>query len=105
MRAIINGKRFDTATATLIGQDSYPGSRSDFQWWEAALYRTPRSGQFFLAGKGGPMSRFARSTGQNAWSGGEAIIPMSLEDARDWAERQLTTAEVEAGFASHIEDA
>jgi hypothetical protein len=105
MKAIINGKRFDTATATLIGDASYPGSQTDFQWWRAGLYKTPRSGQFFLAGQGGPMTRWAQPIGNQGMTGGEGVVPMTLEEARDWAERYLTIAEVEAAFSDHIEDA
>ena len=104
MKAIIRGQRFDTEKATLIGH-SWHGYRGDFSRWEASLYRTPRSKHFFLAGEGGPMSRWARSTGNNGWSGGEGIIPLDDADALDWAEAHLTAAEVEAGFAEVIEDA
>jgi hypothetical protein len=79
---------------------------TDFQWWEAGLYKTPRSGPYFLAGSGGPMTRWARSIGQNGRTGGSAMIfPMSADEAREWAERYLTVEEVEKGFADAIEDA
>jgi hypothetical protein len=56
MRQIIDCKRYDTETATLIGEaDSLhagASSTSDFNYWEAGLYRTPR-GNYFLAGEGG----------------------------------------------------
>jgi hypothetical protein len=105
MKAIINGLRYDTEKATLIGESGYCGSRSDFQWWEAVLYRTPRSGRYFLAGHGGPMTRWATSTGLNSWTGGSGIKPLDKDDALEWAERNLTTTEVEAGFGKVIEDA
>jgi hypothetical protein len=104
MKAIINGLRFDTEKATLVGESSANCSRSDFSYWEAGLYRTPRSGRFFLAGFGGAMTMFARSV-DNGRTGGSGIRPMDIEDAREWAERYLTTAEVEAGFADAIQDA
>src|SRR5208337_3515187 len=47
MRAVINGLRYDTDKAVLIGEAGYSGSYSDFQWWEAGLYRTPRAGRYF----------------------------------------------------------
>src|SRR4051812_45958300 len=90
MKAIINGKRYDTATATLIGEAEGGGrSMSDWHFWSEDLYRTPRSGTYFLAGYGGPLSRYARSVGQNEWTGGERIIPLSAADAREWAEEHL----------------
>lgn len=104
MKAIINGKRYDTEKAILIGTAGY-GNRGDWQRWSAGLYKTPRSGAFFLAGSGGPMSRFSRKVDQSTWSGGEGIEPLSMEEALEWAEKYLTTDEVEKGFAASIEDA
>jgi hypothetical protein len=105
MRAIINGLRYDSDKATLIGEANYNGSSSDFQWWEAGLYRTPRAGRYFLAGRGGPMTRWARAIGDNGRTGSARIFPMELGEAREWAERYLTTAEVEAAFADAIRQA
>lgn len=105
MKAIINGKRYDSDSATLIGASSYGGSRTDFQWWKAGLYRTPRSGRYFLAGEGGPMSQWARPIDSGSTSGSEGIIPLSAAEALEWAERHLSTNEVEAAFSETIEDA
>jgi hypothetical protein len=103
MKAILNGLRYDTDKAVLIGKYyTSDMSRSDFQWWEAGLWRTPRVGRYFLAGSGGPMTMFAHRV-PNGSMGGSKVIPMSAEEAREWADRYLTTAEVEAAFA--IEDA
>ena len=104
MRAIINGLRYDTEKSVLIGEGGYSGSRSDFQWWEAGLYRTRRAGRFFVAGTGGPMTMFAHRV-PNGSAGGSKLIPMSVDEAREWAERYLTVDEVEKGFCDAIEDA
>ena len=107
MKAIINGRRYDTETAVLLGKGGSHGSVSvnDFRYWSAGLYRSPRAGLYFLAGEGGPMTRFSRSTGQNSWQGGEKIIPLTPEEALEWAEQFLTTREVEEHFGPTIEDA
>ena len=106
MKAIINGLRYNTENAILIGKASYNGSRTDFQWWAAGLYRTPRSGRFFLAGSGGPMTRWGhRGCQQNETIGSSGIILLDHEDALEWAERYLTHDEIEAGFAKHLTDA
>jgi hypothetical protein len=104
MKAIINGLRYDTDKATLVGEESADCSRTDFSWWTAGLYRTPRAHRYFVAGRGGPMTMFAHRV-QNGSQGGEKIIPMSAEEAREWAERYLTTEQVETGFADEIQDA
>lgn len=104
MKSIINGKRYDTDKAIHVGgyENSY---QSDLSWWDADLYKTPRSGAFFLAGTGGPASMFSRSIGQNSWSGGSKLIPMDKDDALAWAERYLDPEVVEEHFGDMIEDA
>jgi hypothetical protein len=109
MKKIINGLRYDTDKAIEVGFYSNLGrgadSRSDFRWFEATLYKTPRSGRFFIAGTGGPMSRFSHSVGQNSWSGGSDLNPMTREEALEFAEQFLDAEEIEKHFAEHIEDA
>lgn len=104
MVRIINGKRYDTDKATLIGEaeESYVGQ---FEHWCAGLYITPRSKSYFLAGSGGPMSRFSRPVDRNSWGGGEKIIPMARQEALAWAERYLDPAAIEKHFGDLIEDA
>jgi hypothetical protein len=99
MKSTINGRRYDTEKATLIGEAICDGSRSDPQWWQAGLYKSPRVGRYFLAGEGGSMTRWARGR-----TYGEAIFAMTEEGAREWAERYLTPAEVEAAFGKQIEN-
>jgi hypothetical protein len=104
-RKIVRGKRYDTEKSTEIGSASGGGAVGDFSYWEATLYRAPRSGAYFLAGEGGPMTRFAQSIGQNQWSGGEDIIPMTRQEAFDWAQEHLDLGIVEDEFPDLIEDA
>ena len=88
MKKVIDGALYDTSTAKLLGKDSY-SNPSDCQWWGETLYRT-KSGKYFLHGKGGAMTKYAVSVGQNEWSGGEKIIPLTLESAQKWAEEHLS---------------
>jgi hypothetical protein len=105
MKKIINGKRYDTSKAIEIGSASGGGPVGDFSHWSATLYRTPRSGQYFLHGEGGPMTRWSVSVGQNEWAGGEDITPMSREEAFAWAQEHLEPKEVEDEFGDLIKDA
>lgn len=102
MRKIINGKKYDTETAKEIGSRFSGESRQDFSYVEETLYRK-RTGEFFLYGSGGPASRYAVRTGQNSWSGGSKIIPLSTQEARDWAEQYLTPDDFEAVFGAVTE--
>lgn len=92
MKKVIDGRMYNTGTAKLLGGGSNNYPRNDFHFWEEELYRT-KSGAYFLHGSGGPASRYAISTGQNSWSGGEKIIPLPAEQAREWAEEMLSAEE------------
>ena len=96
MKKIINGKKYDTNTAKILGGAGYshPG---DFSFWTERLYQK-KTGEFFLHGIGGAMSKYARSTGLNEWTGGEEIRPLSREEAREWAEKNLDAEEFEEVF-------
>jgi hypothetical protein len=105
MKAIINGFRFNTNKAIEIGSYQSCDNYSDFSFWSASLYRTPRANRYFLAGHGGPMTRWAKSAGQNSWTDGSGIIPLDADEALEWAERYLTTEEIETHFAAIVQEA
>lgn len=102
MKKIIDGRRYDTDTAKEMGSDSF-SNRRDFHYWMETLYRK-NTGEFFLHGEGGPMSRYAVSEGQNGWSGGEKIIPLSLEAAKSWCEEHLDADAYEEIFGAVTEE-
>ena len=103
MKRVIEGKRYDTATAREIGAwwNGYP--TSDFHYCEEKLYRTAK-GNFFLAGEGGALSQYARSHG-DAKGSGEDITPLSREEAFQWAQEYLKPEEYAEHFSDLIEDA
>lgn len=82
MKRIINGKLYDTNTATFIGERSY-GIPGDFAYFSESLYQK-KTGEFFLYGEGGPMSRYSVSCGNNSCSGSETIIPERDFDVKEW---------------------
>ena len=90
--------RYDTEKAIKVGTYCSPESTRDFNWFEATLYKTPRSHRFFLAGEGGALSRFAQSCGQNTWTGGSDIIPLGYRMALEWAKKHLLEANIEEHF-------
>lgn len=103
MKKIINGKVYDTDTAKELGSWANGGTWRDFSHMEERLYRK-KTGEFFLYGEGGPMSRYAEAQGQNSWSGGSRIMPMSFAEAKAWAEEHLDGDEYEAIFGAVAED-
>ena len=87
MKKIINGRRYDTKTARLVGLTSY-GTPGDLYYWCEDLY-LKKNGEYFIHGQGGPMSKYSQAVGQNTWTGGQKIIPLSLDDAKHWGEKYL----------------
>lgn len=101
MKKIINGKLYDTDKARYLGGDS---AGDGFAYWCEELY-VKRTGEYFLYGKGGAMTKYAETIGQNQWSGGEKIMPLSIETARKWAEEHLRAEDYESIFGLPDEDA
>ena len=96
MKKIIGGKKYDTTTAKLVGTYD-TGYIGDFGWRYEELY-LKATGEFFLAfGEGGAKTRWASRT-IDRYSSGEGILPLTLDEARKWAEEHRTQAEVEELF-------
>lgn len=90
MRIVKNGKLYDTDTAEEIGSYCSTHDKGNFRGLEESLYRK-KTGEFFLAGKGGPMTHYRTEVepGHKCWTGGEGIIPLSIDEAKAWVERHL----------------
>lgn len=97
MKRIIDGKVYNTETATLIGEWGNNLSSSDFRNIFEGLYRT-KKGAYFLAGSGGPMTRYSRRVGDMT-AGGDNVFVLSELEARTWAEEHLSTEE----YMEHFE--
>ena len=103
MKRIISGKVYDTTTAQCVGEWSNPYTRRDFNWVEETLYRK-RTGEFFIYGEGGPRSQYAKEVGMRQWSSGERIMPLTWEEAQEWAEEKLDADEYEEIFGEVTDD-
>jgi hypothetical protein len=103
MKRIIDGKKYDTETAYMVGQWENMYDVSNFHYYSESLYRK-RTGEYFLYGEGGAMSKYAETIGQNEWQGGEKIIPLTYDNARKWAEEHLGVDVYESEFGEVSED-
>lgn len=102
MKKIINGKRYDTETAEEIGFWRTERSVTDFSYCEETLYRK-RTGEFFLYGDGGPSSPYAHAA-YGMMGAGEAIVPLTEDEAKTWVEQKLDADTYEALFPVEEED-
>ena len=105
MKKIINGKRYDTVTATRIAHYDNGLGYSDFSNCNETLFLTPKCA-WFTVGSGGPMSRYARRSGNNSTTGSvDVFMALTADAAREWLERHGETAALEEHWAHVIEDA
>jgi len=103
MKRIIDGRKYDTETAYMVGQWENMYDVSNFHYFSESLYKK-RTGEYFLYGEGGAMSKYAETIGQNEWQGGEAIMPLTYDNARKWAEEHLGVDVYESEFGEVSED-
>ena len=88
MKQIINGKTYNTETATLIYYVSASGCTvSDFHWWQEALYRTAK-GTYFMHGQGGALSKYSKGLDGGGRTGAERLEALTRSEAIQWAERR-----------------
>ena len=103
MKAIIDGKRYDTETAELIHEWDNGHYNSDFKMRRKTLYRTAK-GSWFIYHEGGAMTDCARTVG-NASTGDEYIEPVSEDNAFAFLASHDAAAAAEEHFADRIADA
>ncbi len=99
MQQTIAGKDYDTETAKAMG-NWQRGLSSDRGYISETLYQC-KAGDYFLHGEGGSRSRYAQRIAPNTWGYGERIIPMSAEEAHDWAENHLTDNVYDKAFGAN----
>lgn len=101
MKSIINGKKYDTNTANLLLEWDN-GLRTDFRYCSECLYKK-NNGEFFIAGEGGPLSKYAESCDGGGCTEGADIVPITENAARTWAEKHASADEYEEIFGEVAE--
>jgi len=86
MKQIIEGKVYNTETAEELAGANAGLSTSDFGHWREALYRT-KKGAYFIAGGGGPRTRWAVAARGGGTGGSAGIKAVSTDEAREWVEK------------------
>lgn len=97
MYKVINGKKYNSDTAKLLGTWCAECGSTDFDYFTESLYRS-KSGNFFIYGSGNENSPYRQQIEYNTWTGGESIIPISFKQAQKWAEDHLDGEDYEAIF-------
>ena len=92
MKKIIDGRLYNTDTAREIDSWDNGFGATDFKHCSETLYKK-KNGEYFLYGSGGAMSIYSESCGNNEWTGGSTIIPLTETKAKKWAETKLSADE------------
>ena len=61
--------------------------QENFKYVNEELYKTP-NGRYFLFGEGGPKTEYFQDVGNGSYSGSSTIIPLTKEEALEWAEKR-----------------
>jgi len=88
MKKIINGRKYDTDTASALAVYS-SGAATDLYYYEETLY-IKKTGEYFLHGHGGPASVYGSFSESGNKIGGDLIIPFTEADAKAWAEKHIS---------------
>jgi hypothetical protein len=100
MKKIINGKIYNTETATCIADENK--SLFNFYSTSESLYRT-KSGNWFIYGESSAGGRYGRSSeGGRTESSGEDIVAIKPEEAARWAETAHITSDEQAAIATAL---
>lgn len=96
MRKRIHGLLYDTDTAEKLAEfNPAPYDIRNLNHISEELYKK-RTGEYFLYGEGGANTIYSEQVGTNEWSGGEKIIPLSFDEAREWYEKAMNEDENDA---------
>lgn len=90
MKKIIEGKTYNTETAQFLGdwQNLWKG---DYHYYREELYHT-KKGTYFIYGEGNGASPYAKRFA-DGYGPGKDIKILSESEAREWAEKKLSTDE------------
>ena len=88
MKKVINGRMYNTETAGWIAETGNNLGQNDFHWEEEDLYQK-KTGEFFLAGRGGALTKYGKGDGRYLW-GSSQIIPLSMDEAKAWVEEHCS---------------
>jgi len=107
MKEIVDGQLFDTDADDVQSIATYQpvADRGDFRFLREELHKTA-SGQYFLAGEGGPMTDYRKQVGSGEYTGSSEIKPLSDDEAFQWMQSQdIATEIILDEFGDRVEEA
>ena len=89
MQFVLNGRLYDTETATRIGTYTDNALYRDMYYMEDTLYRKD-NGEYFILREGGPATYLGYQSGPREWSSGWEVISYKPDEAKEWAAQHLS---------------
>lgn len=102
MNKIFRGRRYDTETAKELAYWSNNERYGSFYYREETLYQK-RTGEYFLYLFGGAATDLAEPDPMGGYTGGEAIEPITEDEAKEWAEKHVDADKYEDIFGKIYE--
>lgn len=96
MKKIINQRKYDTDTAKALATYETDLAIKNNAYYAATLYRK-RNGEYFLYGKGNAGSPYSEMV-DGAFIPGEKITPLTVTQAKSWAQDRTDADTYEAIF-------
>lgn len=95
MKDVIDGRLYDTDAETTehIATHNPVADRGDFAYLCERLHKTT-SGEYFIAGEGGPKTKYSKRVGSGEYSGSSEIRPLSDDEAFDWMQSHDVATEI-----------
>lgn len=103
MRKIVNGVLYDTTTAKHLGDWQSSSDSSSPDYCVLALYQKSNR-EFFLACSGNGTEHYVYHISDGFAGCTKSIVPLSPEDALEWAEDHLSVDEYVAALGRVSED-
>ncbi|MDO9491268.1 hypothetical protein [Acetobacterium sp.] len=88
MNKVIKNKLYNTQSATQLADwdNGYP--RMDPLYVKENLY-IKKTGEYFIHAYGGAATQYAEQSGNNQFTAGEILLPITFEEAENWAKEKL----------------
>ncbi len=103
MKKVIDGKLYNTDTATGWWNWNNGYGHNDFNYCEETLYLS-KKGAWFMHGEGGGNSIYSGSSGDSTGPGDQVTL-LSADEALDWLSHYDGVDAIEEHFADQVQEA
>ncbi|OFV71538.1 hypothetical protein [Acetobacterium wieringae] len=88
MKKVIKNKLYNTQSATQLADWENGCPRMDPLYVKENLY-IKKTGEYFIHAYGGAATQYAEQSGNNQFTAGEILLPITFEEAESWAKEKL----------------